>query len=1065
MSLSSGSGKTKRIFQIILAAFFLIALRVWHLEVFQKEEKLKQAERPKNRTLVLKADRGTICDRFQIPLAVNKICYKASIYYNQIAQIPAISWREDPSTGKRVRVTPRRDYIRELSIALGSTLNLDPAQIEDLIHAKASLFPQVPFAIKSFLSEEEHYRLSAMEKDWLGIHSEISSERFYPKGRVGCEILGTMGSISTREYLSIASEIESLQTLIQNWEMGLGYELPPGISSLDCAARRLQELKEKSYTIQDMIGKSGIEEEYEPYLRGFYGKKVFEVDQKGKLLRELQGGRDPTPGHQITLSISAELQEFAERLLAQDEIAREGRSIGFDSEAKERRALKQPWIKGGSIVVLDPNNGEVLAMASTPRFDPNDFTPSPNEAQRQENICRWLENERAIAAIWDGHKPMVRERYSRSKGFFDEESPLTWELYLSCILPQDGPLKAFFSKVDDVKSAILVQEDFDTLLFHSGLRDPAALLNGLFPHGKLFEDLKQKGEAVASLRRIDGLFSPLATNGDRLFALELCRLVVHAPAFSDHSIQALGSTKLNYYRQCNQQLCRAEAQLKEQARISFRKNEFSQWRDQNQKEFLAQMRQREKEEKRAARPFTDYLEKKEKELFETAWKERRLDLLLSAIPESLAPLCSRLSKEDAKAVLHTFRSYRDLERPLLGNYRALRKKKEGQTEKELAAAFYPIGGFGFSRSYAYQAASPQGSIFKLVTGYAALQQSGGINPLTLIDEVKTQPFSVASSLSGVLYPRSYKGGRLPKSHSRQIGRVDLIGALEQSSNPYFSILAGDFLKNPEDLTIAARLFGYGSPTHIDLPRESAGNLPNDLSRNKTGLYSTAIGQHTLLSTPIQTAVALAAIANGGKILKPVVAKQIFGPVPNRQSHAALASPHAIGKKELQSLGIDFSLFTARQERQEVPVDESRDATALRKIDLPSPIRAQLLEGMDRTVWSSKGTARPGIIRGLLARPELMADFLALRHQMIGKTSTSEILFNPNANPSSRASMYKHIWFGSIAFEPGARHDKPELVVVVYLRYGDGGKEAAPLASQIIAKWRQIKQKQTKTSEI
>ena len=75
--------------------------------------------------------------------------------------------------------------------------------------------------------------------------------------------------------------------------------------------------------------------------------------------------------------------------------------------------------------------------------------------------------------------------------------------------------------------------------------------------------------------------------------------------------------------------------------------------------------------------------------------------------------------------------------------------------------------------------------------------------------------------------------------------------------------------------------------------------------------------------------------------------------------------------------------------------------------------------------------------------------------MIGKTGTAEILFNPYINPSSTPQMYKHIWFGSIAFD-SSRWEHPELVVVVYLRYGDAGKEAAPLAAQMIRKWRELK---------
>ena len=57
-------------------------------------------------------------------------------------------------------------------------------------------------------------------------------------------------------------------------------------------------------------------------------------------------------------------------------------------------------------------------------------------------------------------------------------------------------------------------------------------------------------------------------------------------------------------------------------------------------------------------------------------------------------------------------------------------------------------------------------------------------------------------------------------------------------------------------------------------------------------------------------------------------------------------------------------------------------------------------------------------------------------------------------------MCKDIWFGALSFKEGDdyRVDMPELVVVVYLKYGDYGKEAAPLAAQVIKKWREINEK-------
>jgi cell division protein FtsI/penicillin-binding protein 2 len=1056
MKNESISKRANHVLKILLCAFLIILFRVWHLSVIQREDKKREAEHPKRRSLVQKADRGTITDRFGFPLAVNKICYNAAIYYNQILQFPAAAWHDD-GTGKKIRYYPRKEYIQKLSNQLAQVLDLDPTRVEDLIHSKASLFPHVPFIVKSGLTEEEHYQLASIEKDWLGIHAEIGSERFYPRKRVGAEIIGTMGSISSKEYLSIAEEIAELQGIVDSWIDGNSEEI-----SFEVAMHRLQALKEKAYTIQDLVGKTGIEGKFEQQLRGFYGKKIFEVDPKGKSLREQPGSRPSIPGQQITLTISAELQELAEALLAQNEEQREGRSIGFDASAKERKPLKQPWIKGGSIVAMDPNTGEIIAMASTPRFDPNDFIPSSNAQthdQKQKNICQWLENERLIGAIWDGKADLFRERFSEKKGFFEELKPLTWERFLDAVLPGNSPLRSILITAD-VKTALYAQEDFEALAYHCNSRDGITLLEKLYPK----PSIALNPDAIVAFKRLDPLLAPLSSNGDRLILIDFFRIAVYAPAFTDESIQLVGSMKLEQYRALNQSVCRLEETLKNTAQKEFRKNEFKAWRQAEQKPFLTEMRAQEKEKKISAKPYIDYLDQKEKELFQLFWSEKRLDALAKEIE---FPYLKQSSFEQTKAILHTCRRFEELGRPLVGAYRRVRKQKGfEQTEKHLAASFYPIGGYGFSSSFAFQSMAPQGSIFKLVTAYAALAQTKGENPLYIVDEVRRDPKSsrsqiVATSLGGAPYPRMYKGGRLPRSHRPAIGKIDLIGALEQTSNSYFSILAGDCLENPDDLTAAARLLGFGEKTGIDLLGEAKGKLPDDLNYDRTGLYSTAIGQHKLLVTPLQTAVMLSTIANGGHVLKPILAKQTIGTKPNCEPLNVLSQ---LAQDDLPYLGISFPLFTAAVPRTEEDGSQIHSKQILQSIPMPRSIRWQILEGMDRVVWSGKGTAHSGAIKGLHKNPTLMSQFLSLKHQMVGKTGTAEVLFNPNINPSSPAHMYKHIWFSAIAFEGDnstshhSKWEKPELVVAVYLRYGDAGKEAAPLAAQIIQKWRDLKTK-------
>jgi cell division protein FtsI/penicillin-binding protein 2 len=107
----------------------------------------------------------------------------------------------------------------------------------------------------------------------------------------------------------------------------------------------------------------------------------------------------------------------------------------------------------------------------------------------------------------------------------------------------------------------------------------------------------------------------------------------------------------------------------------------------------------------------------------------------------------------------------------------------------------------------------------------------------------------------------------------------------------------------------------------------------------------------------------------------------------------------------------------------------------------------LLLGLKQVIHGEKGTAR-------FLRHEFP---LALLKQVIGKTSTGESLERMSLDGKSGRLMMNHVGFGAISYE-GSDFFKPELVVVVYLRHGDFGKDVAPYALKIIQKWREIRDK-------
>src|SRR5438552_539930 len=87
--------KANRVLNIILIAFVFIIIRVWHLSVIQHEKKEEDSKRPQRRLVIEPAKRGTIRDRFNIPLAINRIQYQAALQYCPIRQIPSIRWEAD----------------------------------------------------------------------------------------------------------------------------------------------------------------------------------------------------------------------------------------------------------------------------------------------------------------------------------------------------------------------------------------------------------------------------------------------------------------------------------------------------------------------------------------------------------------------------------------------------------------------------------------------------------------------------------------------------------------------------------------------------------------------------------------------------------------------------------------------------------------------------------------------------------------------------------------------------------------------------------------------------------
>jgi cell division protein FtsI/penicillin-binding protein 2 len=1104
--------KSRSVLNIILIAFSLIAIRVWYLSIWKHEEHKEIALRPKIKVVCETPQRGTIRDRFNIPLAVNKIQYNAAIIFDPIKSVPRVKIEKNEK-GERKKTYPRKEYLSNFAKFLASNLELDATYVEDLIHSKLSLFPNTPFVLRENISENLYYQLRIQERDWPGLQMQIASRRYYPKGQVGANILGFLGSISEREFLSIQRELSGLETYLKDRSLGIMTVLPKGFHSAKEVKERYLELKNKTYTLQSKVGKAGAEGKFDQELRGISGKKKYEIDVKGNLLRELPESYEATPGRRFILSISSELQEFAEELLMESEVIRHER---FIHAGKDHHKLFSPWIKGGAIVAMIPSTGEILALASFPRYNPNDFALKATSHM----TLKWLESPNYIAQIWDGIKPLERELSKYNKKERHKESlNLSLDLYLNMILSTKSSVRKAIEEISNLQNAIYLQNTLETLFQLSNETQLSNLIDALFPPEKghqlsIFKTSKEKREEILeSLKNkttlLSELFKELSTylgnvkeNDDKVLVIDLIRMICPSHLFDDALLSQTGKESLFAYREFNQAVMSVQSEIKKIARDVFHKNDFANWRKEYFTDYLTEKRALEKKEKTFQRPYLDYLTEMEEILFENFFQKYRFDFLAAFILDN-APLDQKdplfiyydalihrslqdklpscillknhlltMSFEYVVPYLRTMRSFQELNRPLLGRYYFPAKAGKEALEKDLARHFYSSPGYGYARSFCYQETAPLGSIFKVVTGYEALRQhylkcrekhSFSINPQIVVDQ--SPPYSEKINSSSVLgytsagipITRSYKGGRLPRGHLN-IGRIDLKGALERSSNLYFSLLASDVIENPADLIYTTKMFGFGKKTGVELPGEAKGIVPLDITSNQTALYSFSIGQHALTVTPLQTAVCLSSLANGGNLLKPQIVKTIANFEPNKKPDLILTKEEYLYKEYLNSVGIYFPLFTEAEKKPKEPFIWRSQPEIQGEVYLPNEIRSYLMEGLNDVVNGSRGTARSNVIRTLIENPILKKEYDEIKPYMIGKTSTAEILYRPFLNREENPVTCKHIWFGALGLKDKGDFESVDLCVVVLLRFADHGKEAAPLAAKVIKKWREIQRK-------
>ncbi|OGT65701.1 MAG: penicillin-binding protein 2, partial [Gammaproteobacteria bacterium RIFCSPHIGHO2_12_FULL_45_9] len=204
------------------------------------------------------------------------------------------------------------DKVKSTADAIKTIRHMMPvseAEIRKFRRIRSQYHRFQPIPLKRKLTEEEVARYYVDRFRLPGIVIEARSTRQYPLGSISAHLTGYVAQINTQE---------------------------------------LRRVDSGQYDISDDIGKTGVEKQYESVLHGTVGAEEVEIDAAGRIVRTLNT-RPPIAGNDLYLSIDSQLETRAIQILE---------ALGDES---------------GSIVAINPQNGEILTMVSHPSFDPNLF--------------------------------------------------------------------------------------------------------------------------------------------------------------------------------------------------------------------------------------------------------------------------------------------------------------------------------------------------------------------------------------------------------------------------------------------------------------------------------------------------------------------------------------------------------------------------------------------------------------------------------------------------------------------------------------------------------------------
>jgi penicillin-binding protein 2 len=300
---------------VVISLLLTLGARLYYLQVLDDDKLVQTANRQHTREVILAAPRGAIVDDRGRPLVTNRSTLVVSV--------------------NRSALQAQADGGKAVLQRLGTLLHVAPAELAKRITPCAKGVPRPcwngspyqPVPVVTDTTPAIVLTIEERQEDYAGVSAESQTLRQYPNGSLAAHSLGYVGPVNQDE--------------------------------LDAA----RKAGRTDLNLNAQIGRAGLEKTYDAYLRGKDGVRYVTVDNRGTLIAT-QRETEPERGDTLVTSIDRDVQRIAERALTAEITKRR------TERDKDGQLYAAP---SGAAVVMDPRNGRVIALASTPSYDPTVF--------------------------------------------------------------------------------------------------------------------------------------------------------------------------------------------------------------------------------------------------------------------------------------------------------------------------------------------------------------------------------------------------------------------------------------------------------------------------------------------------------------------------------------------------------------------------------------------------------------------------------------------------------------------------------------------------------------------